>query len=313
MQSIRRNRPGRTISILISLIILGVMIPFNHASAQDSPGSVVLTGIGSDSFPTLGGEFEAYDPTGGFLTELDASQVTILENGQSQPISNLELLQPGVQFTLAFNLSPELSNRYAGVTRLANILESLLQWSQTQPAEGADQVSLATNTGLQLIRSNAAQEWQTALFDLANLDLKAEKSSLTALTRAVDLATDPSAERAMKSAILYITPLPNVSTLAALPNLAERARGQNTPIYVWLVASASSPTSSPELFQPIEDLAIQSGGALFLYSGIEALPDPDGYLNPLRYTYRATYDSKIDASGSYDILLEINHNDQQLV
>ena len=313
MQSIRRNRPGRTISILISLIILGVMIPFNHASAQDSPGRVVLTGIGSDSFPTLGVEFEAYDPTGGFLTELDASQVTILENGQSQPISNLELLQPGVQFTLAFNLSPELSNRYAGVTRLANILERLLQWSQTQPAEGADQVSLATNTGLQLIRSNAAQEWQTALFDLANLDLKAEKSSLTALTRAVDLATDPSAERAMKSAILYITPLPNVSTLAALPNLAERARGQNTPIYVWLVASASSPTSSPELFQPIEDLAIQSGGALFLYSGIEALPDPDGYLNPLRYTYRATYDSKIDASGSYDILLEINHNDQQLV
>jgi len=80
-----------------------------------------------------------------------------------------------------------------------------------------------------------------------------------------------------------------------------------------LVASASAPTSSPELFQPLEDLALQSGGALFLYSGIEALPDPDGYLNPLRYLYRASYDSKIQASGSYDIQLEISHNEQQLV
>ena len=313
MHSIRRTRPGRTISILIAIFILGVMIPFTHASAQDSSGRVVLTGVDSNSFPTLGVEFEAYNPSGGFLTDLDASQVTILENGQSRPVNNLEIIQPGVQFTLAFNLSPELTNRYAGVTRLANILERLQQWSQVQPGESSDQVSLATNTGLQLIRSHATAEWQTSFFDLAGLDLKTEKSSLTALTRAVDLATDPSSERAMKSAILYITPLPSISSLAALPNLAERALHQNTPIYVWLVASASSPSSSPELFKAIEDLAIQSGGALFLYSGIEALPDPDGYLNPLRYIYRATYASAIKASGSYDIHLEITHNDQPLV
>ncbi|HWR67370.1 MAG TPA: FHA domain-containing protein [Bellilinea sp.] len=313
MHSIRRIRPGRTISILISLIILGVVIPFKHVSAQESSGKVVLAGIGSDSFPTLSVEFEAYDASAGFLTDLEASQVAILENGLPQPISNLELLQPGVQLTLAFNLSPELSNSYAGVTRMANILERLQQWAQRQPAETADQVSLATNTGLQLIRSGAAAEWEAAFFALATVDLKAEKSSLTALTRAVDLATDPSAERVMKNAILYITPLPGAASLAALPNLAERASGQNTPIYVWLVASASAPTSSPELFQPLEDLALQSGGALFLYSGVEALPDPDGYLNPLRYLYRASYDSKIQASGSYDIHLEIKHNDQQLI
>ena len=256
MHSIRRTRPGRTISILIAIFILGVMIPFTHASAQDSSGRVILTGVDSNSFPTLGVEFEAYNPSGGFLTDLDASQVTILENGQSRPVDNLEIIQPGVQFTLAFNLSPELTNRYAGVTRLANILERLQQWSQVQPGESSDQVSLATNTGLQLIRSHATAEWQTSFFDLAGLDLKTEKSSLTALTRAVDLATDPSSERAMKSAILYITPLPSISSLAALPNLAERALHQNTPIYVWLVASASSPSSSPELFKAIEDLAI---------------------------------------------------------
>ena len=223
MHSIRRTRPGRTISILIALFILGVMIPLSHASAQDSSGRVVLTGVDSNSFPTLGVEFEAYNPSGGFLTDLDASQVAILENGKSRPVNNLEIIQPGVQFTLAFNLSPELTNRYAGVTRLANILERLQQWSQVQPGESSDQISLATNTGLQLIRSHATAEWQAAFFDLINLDLKTEKSSLTALTRAVDLATDPSSERAMKSAILYVTPLPSISSLAALPNLAERA------------------------------------------------------------------------------------------
>ena len=312
MLQIRRSQPGRFLYVLIIAIILGVMIPFNHASAQDATGQVVLTGINSDSFPTLGVEFEVYDLLGGFVTDLQAGDVTIQENSKPQPVSSLELLQPGVQLTIAFNLSPELSNRYAGVTRMANILERLVQWSQVQPAGSTDQISLATNTGLQLIRSQSRPEFETALFDLGKIDLQAEKSSLNALTRAVDLATDPSSAQTMKSAILYITPLPGAAALAALPNLAERALHQNAPIYVWLVGSASAPASFPELFTPLEDLALKSGGSLFLYTGLETLPDPDGYLNPRRYLYRATYDSKIKAGGSYDVSLEINRGDLHL-
>src|SRR4030065_328607 len=105
MLQIRRSKPGRFLYVLIIAIILGVMIPFNHASAQDATGQVVLAGINSDSFPTMGVDFEVYDPLGGFVTDLQAGDVTIQENGKPQPVSSLELLQPGVQLTIAFNLS----------------------------------------------------------------------------------------------------------------------------------------------------------------------------------------------------------------
>ena len=313
MLQIRRSPSGRFLYTLIITIILGVMIPIPHASGQDTTGKVVLSGINSDSFPTLGVEFEVYDSLSGFVTDLQPGDVTIQEDGGLLPATSLELLQPGVQLTIAFNLSPELSNRYAGVTRLANILERLLQWSQAQPAGSPDQISLATNTGLQLIRSQSPQELEAALFALGNTDLQAEQSSLNALTRAVDLAAEPGSDQTMKRAILYITPLPGAAALAPLPNLADRALLQDTPIYVWLVGSASAPASLPELFTPLENLAMQSGGSLFLYTGQEALPDLDGYLNPRRYRYRAIYDSKIQAGGSYDVSLKIQRGDLQLI
>jgi len=308
------HRKKRILSLKLSAVVLiigimGGLFPVERAFAQETGGKVVLSAVNSDAFPTMGVEFEVYNASGGFVTDLNREDVTIHEAGNLIPAASLELLQPGVQFTLAFNLSPELSNRYAGVTRLAYILERLQQWTQAQPTESADQVSLATNTGLQLIRSSARQEIASTLDSLAAVDLAAEKSSLNALTRAVDLATDSSTGQTHKGAILYITPLPSLATLAAMPNLAERALHQNTPIFIWLVASSSSPASNPELYKPLEDLALNSGGSLFLYNGLDALPDPDGYLNSLRFLYRADYPSKINAGGSYDVSIEVTRSD----
>lgn len=309
----RRMQTGRLLLLIAVIGITGGLFPVQRAYAQDSGGKVLLTAVNTDAFPALQAEFEAYDASGGFITDLQAENVTLQEAGKPIAVDQLELVKPGVQLTLAFNLSPELSNRYAGVTRLANILERLQQWTQAQPANSADEVSLATNTGLQLIRSRTSQEISNALNELGSINLSTEKASLNALTRAVDLATDSANGRTRKSAILFITPLPGVAAVAALPNLAERALHQNTPIYVWLVASASSPSANPDLYKPIEDLALKSGGALFLYDGQGTLPDPDGYLNPLRYVYRAGYSSHISAGGSYDVSLEIQRGDLHLV
>lgn len=291
----------------------GGLLPFHQALAQDASGRVVVRGVYTDTFPDLGVEFEVYDSLGGFVTNLDAQDVQVDEAGKPQQVKSLEMLQPGVQFTIAFNLTPELSNKYAGVSRMENILQRLDGWARAQKAETPDAVSLATNTGLQVIRSRSPQEWEDALKNLGTVDLLGEDSSLNALTRAVDLATDTSVDSTAKQAILYITPLPNASAMAALPNLADRAASQGISIFVWLVASTSTPTTSPDLYAAVENLATSTGGSLFLYSGQEALPDPDGYLNPLRYYYRATYGSTITASGSYDIGVEILEGNNRLV
>jgi len=296
--------------LLFRIFSLAAVVLFNLAAAprQESTGTLVVTDVHTDTFPALEVEFEVYNPLGGFVTNLRPEDLTITEAGEPRSLKTLETINPGVQFTIAINLSPELSNRFAGKTRLENILLRLDVWVKSQAKGSMDQVSLATNTGLQLIRSRTPEEWTSALTNLGSIDLNAEQSNLTALTRAVDLATDPSAEGDMKRAILYITPLPGISALEALPNLADRAANQGTKIFVWLVGSASSASAAPEQYAAIENLAVQTGGSIFVYSGQEALPDPDGYLNPMRYYYRAAFDSAVQASGSYDIGVEISRD-----
>lgn len=294
-------------------MLAGGLLPFNQVLAQDASGRVALRGVNSDTFPAMGVEFEVFDPLGGFVTDLDAQDVQVNEADEVRQVRSLELLQPGVQFTIALNLGPDLSNKYAGVSRMENILLRLNRWVVSQKSEPVDAVSLSTNTGLQIIRSRSRQEWEGALMNLETVNLLGEESNLNALTRAVDLATDPTSDSAMKQAILYITPLPNARASNALPNLADRAASKGVSIFVWLVASTSTPTTSPEQFTALESLATSTGGSLFLYSGQEALPDPEGYLNPLRYYYRALYDSTIQASGSYDIGVEITRGDTRLV
>lgn len=291
----------------------GGLLPFQQVLAQEDAGRVVVRGVNTDTFPNMGVEFEVYDPLGGFVTDLNAQDVLVDEEGKTQPVKSLELLQPGVQFTIAFNLAPELSNKYAGVSRMDNILQRLGGWARAQKTETPDAVSLATNTGLQIIRSRSPQEWEEGLRNLETANLLGEESSLNALTRAVDLAADTGADSGMKQAILYITPLPNPSAMSALPSLADRAASQGISIFVWLVASTSTPETSPDLYAAVENLATSTGGSIFLYSGQEALPDPDGYLNPLRYFYRANYDSTITASGSYDIGVEISKGNSRLI
>ena len=287
-------------------VLLGGLLPFKPVIAQEDAGRAVVTAVNSESFPEMMVEFEVHDPLGGFVTDLDADDVRIRENGQIRQVETLELLQPGVQLTIAFNLSPELANRYNGTTRLEGILLRLNDWVKVQKAENSDRLSLATNTGLQLIRSSEPQEWTAAFEALASANLNGEQSSLNALIRAVDLATETRATSAGRHAILYITPLPNPGVVAGLANLAQQAAAVGVPIFVWLVGSASSADTQPELYAAAETLATQTGGSLFLYSGQETLPDPDGYLNPLRYIYQAGYVSEIQASADYEIQVEIN-------
>src|SRR5574340_1246537 len=203
----KRIHSMRYYFLLAAAFLAGGLLPFHQALAQGASGRVVVRGVNTDTFPDLGVEFEVYDPLGGFVTNLDAQDVQVDEAGKPRSAASLELLQPGVQFTIAFNLAPELSNKYAGASRMDNILQRLGDWTKVQKDDTPDAVSLATNTGLQVIRSRSPQEWRDGLQNLETVNLLSEDSSLNALTRAVDLATDTSADSAVKQAILYITPL----------------------------------------------------------------------------------------------------------
>ncbi len=295
----RRRIPG----FIAILLLLGVNLGI-HAALAQSAARVEIASIDSAEFPALSLHFEVYDEQNQFIRGLQPGQVQILEDEHPRPLRALELLQPGAHLIAAFNLGPELSNRYAGVSRYEALRDALLAWAQTQPPESSDQFSLAANTGMQLIRSSDPAEWAVAV-GAYQPDLLAETPSLNALTRAVDLATDASPESQRKNAILFITPLFFTWNPEAAANLAGRAAAQGVRINVWLVASQSAAANNPQITQGLEALAAVTGGQYHIFDGQSGLPNPDDYLEPLRYTYRAEYDSRINAAGTHGLRVEI--------
>ncbi len=127
--------------------------------------------------------------------------------------------------------------------------------------------------------------------------------NLEALSRAIQAAEDELPRQGMERAILFITPPQPAEAEAGLQSLAARASQLGIRIFVWLVTYQEA-SPSPEISQ-LQNLAAQSGGALFTYTGIEAVPDIENYLEPLRHIYSLVYPSALTSAGSFPLYVEV--------
>lgn len=298
-------------------ILLGAIGGIPLARAQNLPqGRVEIVAISTELFPRVQITFEACDAQGNFLTDLKPEDIQVIEgNGLNEqqdrrPVEQLELLQPGLDFIVAINFAPELNTRYAGVRRYEAVLQRLQQWMENETA-GADRLSLATNSGLQLIRSTDRQEWLTTLESLAEVNLLNEQPGLTATARALDLVTDISGNGKPRSVVLLVTPLLPAASLEGIQNLTDRAGQLNVPVYIWLTTSAQSIAANPAVYDALSDLAGQSGGELSIFTGSESLPEIEGYLKSRRYQYRLEYESRLNSSATHTIALAIRQGAEE--
>lgn len=297
-------------------ILMGGMFVFKPVSAQETPpGRVEILSINSERFPRIQINFEAFAADGEFISGLDATDVRVIEdddpNAAPRPADRLELLQPGLDFILAVNYGADLNTRYAGMRRFENIQQRLREWV-TATAETNDRLSLATNSGLGLIRSSDRQEWLDALDNMAQVNLLEERPDLTAIGRALDLATDIGSANHARRAILFITPLLPPANLDALTNLTERAARLDVPVYIWLAASPQGIRTNTAIFDALGDLAGATGGELSIYSGAEALPDVEGYLRSRRSQYRLEYTSALNTSATHVLALQVDYAGERL-
>lgn len=293
--------------LLTSAAVLGGTLFANALSVRaQATGRVQITSIETSAFPSLSVQFEAYDDQDQFIQDLLPADVTLYENELEQPVDSLEIRNPGVQFTLAVNGGSDLIRSYAGQPRWDAIFQNLGDWALNQPETTNDQFSLATTSGLELIRSGNPQDWQSALNSLAEIDFQQETPNLEAISRAVDLATDPSAQSSMKRAIVWITPLFTPENLESLPNLGDRAAQQGAVLNIWLVATQANVEAAPDVFDALQRMAAVSGGQVTLFSGAETLPNLENYLEPLRYFYQATYTSQVNTSGALELSVAID-------
>jgi hypothetical protein len=280
--------------LLAALLLLGSTIPI---TAQ-TESRVKISGVDASQFPAISFYLDATDTSGNPLTALTASQLQILENDKTLTPTALERIEPGLQVIVSLNTGPTLTYLAGEATRFEAIRTALLGWINSRPAEtSTDDFSLATNTGLQTIRSTNPADWITAVTNYQP-DLLNTTPSLVSLTQALDLAVDPNPNPQMKRAILYITPVLPTVAVTALPGLAQRAQQQKVPIYVWLVASPNTPTNSPDLVNNLMELASRSGGQFVLFSE-GTPPNPEDYFRPLRTIFQVRYNSQINSSGNH--------------
>lgn len=309
------NRAGR--SFKRTILHFGVLVALtgsflfaNYPAAAQSGGRVVLSAVDTQAFPQITFIMEAYEGSGGFISGLQPEDVAILEDGKELSPLSIETQQPGLQVIAAFNIGPVMAGRTGGTSIFQKLVAALQDWADDQQPEGSDDFSLISNERLEAVRLDQPERWQQALRDFQP-DLLKSKPGLSSLSQALDLAADPNARPNMKRALIYVTPPPAEGQLAALPNLAERAAQAGLRVFVWAVISPGA-TSGPGI-DALQQLADQTGGQLFLFSGAETLPAPEAYFRPLRSVYQVNYLSAANRSGSHSLMLRLERGGRELL
>ena len=171
-----------TAILLLAFFMPGVWIAQAQNGGRASFTAPVLT-----DFPEVSFFLSAFDATGSFMGDLASSHVKIVEDGESLTVKNFDKLEPGLQIIVAMNSGPAMANRFAGKSRFEGVQAALLDWMATQPATVPDDLSLISNTGLLLARSNSPQDWRQTLGDFKPDLLNARPG----LSQALDMTIDP--------------------------------------------------------------------------------------------------------------------------
>jgi len=298
----------KALSPLVVLVaLLTLVLP---ASAQNG-AHLDLYHLQTAAFPTMTVSLDVYDEQGRFVSGLFAENFTVWEDNNPLPVTALEERQPGVQLVVAVNAGPAFASRNEqGISRYDRISQFLQEWGNSLSFETGDDLSLVLNGGTGVQHVQAPKQWLAA-FSTYQPDARNLAPSLQILSTALDLAAGPTPQPGMKRAVLFITPMVTTEDVAVLQNLAARAVELKINIFAWVIASPDEFIGAPST--AIKDLVIQTGGQYFIYSGLEELPSPEGYLVPLRRIYELTYTSVINTPGSHSVYVQVGGNGGELV
>lgn len=283
--------------IILSLLVL-LLAPITSFAQEDleQGAQALLAPLETSSFPQISTYIDVRDPQGGFIFGLEPSDVTILENGNSLPVKELKLMRPGAQLVVAFNPGPAFSIRDVhGLSRFDHLAQTLVDWASARGTT-LDDISLLANEGPEITHQANPDAWIAALQgyqpDARNLE-----PNFDIMGRALEIAADTPPRQGMGRAVLFVSTLPPQELGVGLQSLTARASQRGVRLFVWLVASAEKFDS--ESASQLETMAVQTGGEMFAYSGVEEIPSPDEYLEPLRNTYFLTYDSQITTGATH--------------
>ncbi|MBE9523615.1 MAG: FHA domain-containing protein [Chloroflexi bacterium] len=288
-----------TLSISLLLILLG-SIPVN---AQGT-AKAVLSRLDTQAFPQISAQINIHNNIGYFVHGLEPVDITIQENENTIPLDTITEVNTGAQFVFSLNIGPSYAiHNPDGISRLESVIQSVTSWGNTNSETASDDFSLITNGAIDEVHVPSTASWAGMLGD-ESLDPNLLIPSLDTLVRAINTASDPLSGKNLRPGILFITPHPKENELAALPSLMAQAKQRGIQINVWMVSSKAY--SDSEGANQLAQLSEQTGGEFFVFSGEEALPDIENYIDPLRYSYVITYRSQITSGDNHQVAAHIN-------
>lgn len=288
--------------ICAALVIFACLGNNTSVTAQSEAGSE-LTPFDLTAFPRVEAFMHVYDSSGAFISGLAASNFTIIEDGQRLPPDEFEELQPGAIFVVAINPGRFFALRDgAGVSRFDLIRDALTSWASNPDAPTNDDVSLIINDGPVGMHLSARSDWLTTLKAFSG-EMRSSEASVDILSQAINAASIAEPRPGMGRSVLLITAPPPGDLTQGLPNLVGIANQAGVQVSVWLV-DAIEMTNSPAS-RALQQLATETGGSFFYFSGTETFPDPETYLTTSRGVYQLAYRSQIATSGSHTISIEV--------
>jgi len=288
------------------LLLVGQRALFGQSGLVHAQGGAFATlhAVNTQGFPSVAALLDVYDAQGQFVSGLQPSNLTVLEDGNPLPLTGLSESTPPAQIVVAINPGPALAVRDGqGVERYQRILERLNSWAAGRMLDPFDDLSLVTVAGVIITHARPA-DWAVSLTAFQP-DFRATTPNLQSLALAFNVALEQPPLPGMKRAILFITPHMDDPALEQTVNaFIQKARESGVRVFVWFVdTDLYFDTPGATAFKA---LALQSGGSYFAFSGLETLPDPETYFSPLRHLYALSYNSRLSAGGEHSLAVQVN-------
>ena len=272
--------------------------------AQQNLATATLYPADASAFPIVSAYFDIFDAQKTFTSGLKPEAVTVIENGQPLPSDSLTEIAIPLQIVVAVNQGAALDARNAnGFSRFQRVAQVITQWAQSRPANLPDDLSLVSQAG-PVINHAGANDFIVGVNGFQP-DMRIANPNLQSLATAIDTVNAQTPRLGMKRAILFITPQMDEPDLAALLEpYIQSANESGIRIFVWYVdANTTFANTSAAVFN---NLAIQTGGAMFQYSGEERFPDLESYFSALRRIYVLSYTSRVNTSGEHPFSVQVS-------
>jgi hypothetical protein len=221
--------------LFFSICILLFLFPW-IVHAQELLPEGVLYNLRTSSFPVIQVSMDIKDAEGKIISDLQAGDVTILEDAQEISVSEITSYDPGLEFVVGINpnFSFAISDAQAR-SRLDKIKDALTDWSGDLSHTSNHAYSLVTPDGPASFHVKDLDSWLTGL-ETWQPPLNTMTPTLDILAQSIDLASTSLLEPGARRVVLFITPVASADEVTTLDTLTEQARQLDVHVYVWVVA-----------------------------------------------------------------------------